>query len=242
VSLDILPLLVELTTAGQIYARSYRGQSSEALVQQALAGKAGQAVTTKEELNGLFRSDAAFSTLATKRFIRLVDTINGPHTICPIAFLDGDLSREHPYLRIQLIIVTHTSQPNATTQCLLMRFETPEGNDPAGVGMHDYYHSQLCTELRIDGSTAAVKIPQCITWNAVSCPAWPVDASTPLHLLACVVFALYGKADGMRILRNAYRKRLDSLISDMHFAFPAKAVITQPSKRASKKKSRRKRR
>ena len=47
-------------------------------MQQALAGKAGQAVTTEVELSDIFRSDAAFSTLATKRFIRLEDTIEGP--------------------------------------------------------------------------------------------------------------------------------------------------------------------
>ena len=118
--------------------------------------------------------------------------------------------------------MAHTPQPGDITQCLLMRFETPEGHDPAGEGKHDYYHSQLCTELRIDRSTATVGIPECIAWGAVSCPAWPVDASTPLQLLACVIFALYGKADGMRILRKVYGRSLDNLIEDMHFAFPAK--------------------
>jgi hypothetical protein len=243
VSADILPLLVELTTAGQTYAQSYRGQTSEARVQRALAGKAGQAVTTEAELSGIFRSDAAFSTLATKRFLRLADTVEGSRTICPIAFVDGDLSRQHPYLRVQLIIVAHTSQPEDAAQCLLMRFETPEGEDPAGEGKHDFYHSQLCTELRIDRSAATVSIPECIKWGAVSCPAWPIDASTPLQLLACIVFALYGKVDGMRILRKVYGDHLDNLIEDMHFAFPAKtAALVRVPKRTAKRNARRGRR
>jgi hypothetical protein len=61
--------------------------------------------------------------------------------------------------------------------------------------------------------------------------------STPLQLLMCVVFALYGKAEGVRILRKAYGNSLDELINDMHFAFPAKAAISQPPKSATKKKS-----
>jgi hypothetical protein len=154
-------------------------------------------------------------------------------------YLDGDFSGQHPYLRVQLIVVAHTSQSGNAPQCLLMRFETPEGKDPAGNGKHDYYHSQLCTELRIDRSAASFIIPERIMWGAVSCPAWPVDASTPLQLLACVVFSLYGKLDGMRILRKVYGASLDALIEDMHFVFPAQ----QPApKQRSKSKPPRKRR
>jgi hypothetical protein len=242
VSANILPLLVELTTTGQTYTRSNRGLESEAQVQETLAGKAGQAVTTEAELKAIFKSDTPFSTLTTKRFIRFVDTNDGPNTICPIAFLDGDFSGGHPYLRIQLVIVTHSSQPGNAAQCLVMRFETPEGNDPASQGKHGYYHSQLCTELRLDRSTAGFSIPQCISWSAVSCPAWPIDASTPLQLLACVVFALYGKVDGMRTLRNAYGKDLDGLMAEMHFVFPSPlSKFDRASKRVRRTKAKKKR-
>lgn len=238
-SVDILPLLTELTVAGQAYAQSIRGKTSEARVHETLAGKAGQAVTSEAELKTLFRNDGAFSTLATRRFIRLPDTRDGPNVICPIVFLDGDLSTQHPYLRVQLVIVTHSPHDNTAPQCLLIRFETPENGNPAGTGMHDYYHSQLCQELRVDRSTKTFPIPSSIAWGALSCPAWPIDASTPLELLTCVIFALYGKADGLRILRSAYGNRLDELIADMHFVIPGKAIATAPQKKPSASRKRR---
>lgn len=245
-SVDLLPLLRELTIAGLAFTQSNRGQTSEARVHAVLAGQAGQAVTTEAELSGLFKSNGAFSTLTTKRFIRLVDTNDGSNTICPIAFVDGDLSGKHPYLRIQLVLITYTAQQNTASQCLLIRFETPEGGDPAGTGMHDYYHSQLCAELRIDRSPKTFGISKSIAWGAASCPAWPIDASTPLQLLTCVVFALYGKTEGARILRKAYANSFDELIEEMHFTFPAKVAVPQlPSPTAAKskkKKPRRKRR
>ncbi|MCA1469628.1 hypothetical protein I6F09_17170 [Bradyrhizobium sp. IC3195] len=231
-STDILPLLAELIEAGQIYAQSNRGQLSEARLYQALAGAAGQAFSTVDELKSAFRSDAAFSTVATKRFIRLADTSDGAHAICPVIFLDGDLSKNHPYLRIQLIIVTHSLQADVQPQCLLMRFETPEGMDPEGQGKHDYYHSQLCTELRVDSSGRTLTVPKCVQWSAASCPAWPVDAGTPFQLLACVVFALYGKFDGVRILRKAYGKSLDALIEEMHFVFAKPQASMKSARRA----------
>jgi hypothetical protein len=207
-------------------------------MQNALAGQAGIAFANPGELNDLIKSDAEFSTVKTRRYIRLEDTKEGQRTICPIVYLDGDFSRKHPRLCLQLIIITHTELQDDQAECLLLRFETPEGSDPAGTGKHDYYHSQLCTDLRIDGPSNTVNVPGCVSWRAVSCPAWPIDAKTPLHLLACVVFALYGKANGMRILRGAYGDSLDKLIADMHFSFPSPSV--RPS-RARTRQARKKR-
>jgi hypothetical protein len=238
VSTDILPLLIELANAGQVSAQSNRGLSSEAQVQQAIGGSAGQALTTKAELGSMVKYDAAFSTLTTRRFIRLPDISKGKLTISPMAFLDGDLSQEHPYLRVQLVIVTHSRETGIPPQCLIMRFETPETNgDPEGAGEHDYYHSQLCTELRIDRSTRTFKIPQCIAWSATSCPAWPVDASTPLQLLACVVLALYGKVDGTRWLRNVYGNQTADIIRDMHLRLPAPSEPVAGRRRRTKSKA-----
>jgi hypothetical protein len=221
---DIIPLLATLATAGQNHVQTNAGQTSEARMQQALAGQAGQAVTDPKELNSLININTKFSTLKTRKYIRLADTNQGQRTICPIAYLDGDFSGDHPRLCVQLIIVTHTALPGDKSECILMRFETPEGKDPAGTGKHDFYHSQLCTELRIDGPGNTFSIPNCISWSALSCPAWPMDATTPLHLLCCVIFSLYGKREGVRILRTAYGDDLDNLIKGMHFSFSSPAA------------------
>lgn len=234
-STDILPLLLELATAGRSQAQTIGGQASEARVQEILRGTAGTAFTTETELKAVFEPTGPFSTLTNKRFIRLADIAKGSQIICPMVFLDGDFSTEHPRLRVQLIVVSLTRQTNGETQCLIIRFETPEGSDPAGQGDHDFYHSQLCTELRTDTSTRTFQIPSCMSWTAVSCPAWPVDASTPFQLLACLVFALYGKAEGMLTLRRAYGSGLDDLISNMHFAFPPTDVPARRRKAKKKK-------
>jgi hypothetical protein len=239
VSTEILPLLLELNTAGRSQGLTLRGQASEARVQEILQGTAGTAFTAETELKAVFKFDGPFSTLTNRRFIRLADIRKGPRTICPMAFLDGDFSKGHPRLRIQLIIVSLTPQGNEKPQCLIMRFETPEGSDPAGQGEHDYYHSQLCTELRVDSSTKTFRIPNCMAWNAVSCPAWPVDASTPFQLLACLVFSLYGKVEGMLTLRRAYRSGLDELMDRMHFAFPPMSApaLGRKAKKTNRKSS-----
>jgi hypothetical protein len=173
-------------------------------MQNALAGKAGVAVTNPDDLDRIIIASGEFSTLKSRRFIRLVDTSEGQLTICPLVYLDGNFSKKHPRLRIQLVIVTYTQSVGDKPECLLLRFETPEGADPAGIGKHDYYHSQICTYFQIDGPTNTLELPNPMLWRAQSCPAWPMDAKTPIHLLVCVVFALYGKADGVRILREAY--------------------------------------
>jgi hypothetical protein len=232
---DILPLLETLTTAGQIHIQTNAGQTSESRMQQALGGQAGLPVTNAQELNSLIKINAKFSTLKTRKYIRLADTNEGQRTICPIAYLDGDLSGKHPRLCIQLIIVTYMSLPGDTSECILMRFETPEGNDPAGTGKHDYYHSQLCTELRIDGPGNTFTVPNCVSWSALSCPAWPMDATTPLHLLCCVIFALYGKNVGVRILRTAYGDDLEKLIKGMHLLFSSPAAPRPAIRKVGKK-------
>jgi hypothetical protein len=62
-----------------------------------------------------------------------------------------------------------------------------------------------------------------------------MDAKTPLHLLVCVVFALYGKAEGSQILQTAYGSDSRKVMDGMHFAFPH-PVTTPPGQMAKKRK------
>jgi hypothetical protein len=128
--------------------------------------------TNPDDLDKIIMANGKFSTLTTRRFIRFADTNVKQRTICPIAYLDGDLSKKHPRLRIQLVIITHTQSPEDKPECLLLRFETPEGADPAVIGKHDYYHSQICTHFQIDGPNNTFTIPIRMMWRAHSCPAW----------------------------------------------------------------------
>jgi len=237
VAADILPLLSTLTESGQAYVLSAEGLPLEARVQRILQGQAGNPVASAEELGKLIKDNTKFSTVKSKRFIRLRDTREGPRILSPLIYLDGDLSKTHPRLSVQMIIVAHT---DSDAGCLLLRFETPEGGDPMGEGKHDFYHSQLCTFLRTDGPNDIFSIPNSMLWSAESCPAWPMDAKKPVHLLACVLFALYGKPEGVRLLKDAYGDTFGDQIVGMHFSFPSlfssKSVPTPKQPRIARKK------
>jgi len=225
----IIPLLETLRSSGDVFVKSLEGTKSEARLHGALANQAGKPLATPEELASLFKSGSKFSTVKGRRFIRLRDTEDARRIMSPLIYLDGDLSEIHPSLRIQLLIVSYEKQANSGHQCLLLRFETPEGLNPAGQGKHDYYHSQLCTSFYIDGPNDTFSFEKCISWQALSCPAWPLDARTPAHLLACLVFALYGKTEGYRTLQQAFGRSVRGHIEDMHFVFEAPSL-----KKASK--------
>jgi hypothetical protein len=237
-SADIVPLLETLRIAGLSFLETNAGQSSEARLQGMLANQAGTALTKKGDLTALIKDDGHFSTAELRRYIRLADTNDGNRAISPIIYVDGDFSRKYPLFRVQLIVVTGTNIPEDTAQCLLLRFETPEGDDPSGSGKHDYYHSQLCTSFRITGPDNAIAVPDSLSWLALSCPAWPLDAKTPVHLLACVIFALYGKSDGVRLLQQAYGDKLEASMEGMHFAFG----LQGPSRRRAQERSQKRRR
>lgn len=232
---DIIPILETLRTAGLSFVESNAGQKSENILHSVLANQVGTALTKHEDLADLINDSVEFSTSENRRFIRLADAGDGNRAISPLIYLDGDFSKKFPRFRIQLVVVTHSQRANDKPQCLLLRFETPEGTDPSGSGKHDYYHSQLCTNLRISGPNNTFSVPESISWLALSCPAWPLDAQTPVHLLACMIFAIYGKAEGIRMLRLAYKDELAKHLDGMHFLFGRPVAQASRKKKLSRK-------
>ena len=238
---DVIPLLETLLTDGVSFSQSSRGYPSDQRLYQALGAQVGGPMMKQEDLTALIKGDTSFSTAAHGRFIRLEDTNDGSRSISPLIYVDGDFRETHPRFCIQLVVVTHSTAGDKP-QCLLLRFETPEGKDPSGHGKHDYYHSQLCKDLRSGGPNDTIAVPDSISWLTLSCPAWPLDAKSPIHLLACVVFSLYGKLEGARILRKAYGDKFAERLSGMHFMFEvapppfAARKTTQPRKSRSRKK------
>jgi hypothetical protein len=69
-----------------------------------------------------------------------------------------------------------------------VRFESPEGSAAGtGFGVHNYYHAQLCRDLRPHHDRATL-----IDWLPVTQPAFPLDAVDDESLLAAMLIALYG--------------------------------------------------
>ena len=163
----LIQLLETLRASGDTFVRSLEGTKSEARLQKALANQAGTSLATPEELASLFKSGSRFSTVKGKRFIRLRDTEDAQRVMSPLVYLDGDFSSDHPSLRIQLLIASYEKQSDNDLQCMLLRFETPEGLNPAGQGKHDYYHSQLCTSFYIDGPNNTFSFANCMQWQAL---------------------------------------------------------------------------
>jgi hypothetical protein len=236
---DIIPLLETLRIEGVAFIQTAAGQRSEQALYSAVESNAGTALTNSSDLIELIRIDAKFSTVEQKRYIRLPDTTDAHRKISPLVYLDGDLSKPHPHLSVQVVMVTHSSVSDEKSQCLLLRFETPEGLDPSGAGEHDYYHSQLCMEVRVTGPGSTMRFPRSIAWAPLSYPAWPLDAKTPIHLMACIIFSLYGKGEGARILKQAYGDAFAECLEGMHFAFAGKVATKKSRVRKSGRKKRR---
>jgi hypothetical protein len=230
-----MPLLEVLRTAGISFIQSKSAVSSEARLYNILRGQVGTAVVKQEDLATIVKMDASFSMAAQGRYIRLHDTSDGRRSVSPLIYLDGDFSQAHPRLCVQLILATHDADGSAP-ECLLLRFESPEGADRAGKGKHDYYHSQLCKDLRKTGPNDTFSVPNSIFWSVPSCPAWPLDAQTPTHLLACLIYSLYGKVDGASILRRAYGDNFAQRLSGMHFLFAPIAVLPNNRRRSGRRR------
>jgi hypothetical protein len=62
-----------------------------------------------------------------------------------------------------------------------------------------------------------------------------MDATSPVDLLACVIFALYGKVDGARIIRQAYGDKFSERLSGMHFVFEPVPTARSRTKRRKAK-------
>jgi hypothetical protein len=239
VSNDIIPLLETLRAEGLAFIETEAGQRSEQALYSVVESNAGTALTKSQDLVKLIRHDARFSTVEQKRYIRLPDTTDAHRKISPLVYLDGDFSRPHPHLSVQLVVVAHSNLANEQSQCLVLRFETPAGLDPAGTGDHDYYHSQLCVDVRVTGPGNTMSFPGSIAWRPLSCPTWPLDAKTPAHLMACIIFSLYGKGEGARMLRQAYGGAFAQRLEGMHFAFAEDEAAKKKRARRVRRKKRR---
>jgi hypothetical protein len=236
---DLVPVLVSLFNKSETFRQTRRGIESENVVQSALENRAGAAFGRVEDIKRLFIGQKKFSTTEPPRYLRLPDIEEGGDRVTPLVYLDGELSDTKPFLSLQVALIVHSKVAGAVSKKFAMRFETPEGSE----SRHDYYHSQLCNQLRRGGvANSALDLGLDIDWFPISHPAWPVDAGSPSELLACLVFALYGKRVGSDIIREAGeisgRDIFSELLGNMRANFRSETSAGSPTKKFGRKAKR----
>lgn len=84
-----------------------------------------------------------------------------------------------------------------------IRFESPEScfssSDPgSNLGRHDFFHAQLCKEVKVASGTIPLKAPQ---WLPETQPSFPMKAESALDLFVAALLTLYG----MEKLRDMWK-------------------------------------
>jgi hypothetical protein len=93
--------------------------------------------------------------------------------------LKCDFGRNIPEIRCRLELFLFND--NLEIQSLGYRFESPEGQNIGGAGVHHFYHIQLIRTL-----------PSTLDWLPETQPAFPIDADDPVKLLLGLLISLYG--------------------------------------------------
>ncbi|MBL8207562.1 MAG: hypothetical protein JNM09_25240 [Blastocatellia bacterium] len=115
----------------------------------------------------------------------------------PMVHLKFDFSRNLPEIRIRLGLFL--KQSNGEQNSFGLRYESPEGTDAEGKGIHHYYHVQLIRGFKKDKDFT---IYQCPTWLPVTQPALPLPANDSVSLLLCFISSLYGMTELQRLLQS----------------------------------------
>jgi len=104
--------------------------------------------------------------------------------------------------RLELFLLTDSTE----LQSLGYRFESPEGQNDEGTGVHHYYHIQI---IQPPTSISGVE------WLPETQPAFPINADDPVKLMLSLLISLYGLNYLSTILRDANIKDLDKYIKDI---------------------------
>lgn len=164
-------------------------------------GLAAEAINNADELEAYLPSedkvDAAFPT---HRYFYLAP-ITERLVMLPRIHLKCDFGRNIPEIRCRLELFLLND--DLDIQSLGYRFESPEGLNDHGAGIHHYYHIQM-----IQPPTSLVEID----WLPVTQPAFPINADDPVKLILILLVSLYGLDYLWKILRECNIWGLDDYI------------------------------
>jgi hypothetical protein len=157
--------------------------------------------TSITELNVNLPSETNVSASFGNRFFCL-KPVTEHRIMVPRIHLKCDFGRNIPEVRCRLELFL--LNVNAEIRSLGYRYESPEGKNIQGGGVHHYYHIQL-TKPPISN----------VDWLPETQPAFPVDADGPVKLILSVLISLYGLNYLGTILRDANIPDLDKHIKSI---------------------------
>jgi hypothetical protein len=126
----------------------------------------------------------------TRKFLYLRSPARGD-AVLPVLTACFDFDRSLPEVRLQTaLFALQSSSPAA----IGVRYETPEG-----IGLHSYFHAQPFKAF-----AKGPPLPSAPPWLPTSTPTIPLDASTPVQLLVCLVASLYGYTDTAQLVGDVW--------------------------------------
>ncbi len=150
-----------------------------------------QTLRSFEELETLLPSEEVVCGGFGGRYLYLNPVIEG-RLMVPRIQINYDFGRNIPEIRCRLEMFLIDKDDESPLKSLGCRFESPEGQNDQGKGIHHYYHIQI-----IQPPTSN------ITWLPVNQPAFPLNADNPVKLLLCVLVSLYGLGYMDEVIGNA---------------------------------------
>lgn len=159
---------------------------------------------TDNELDAYLPSeDNVDTSFPDSRFIYLSPIITS-RLMVPRIHLKCDFGRNIPEIRCRLELYLLTD--DVGIRSIGYRFESPEGQNDHGNGIHHYYHIQI-----IQPPTSR------IDWLPVHQPAFPLNIDDPVKLLLGLLISLYGLNYLSTILRDANIWKLDDYIKTLPY-------------------------
>jgi hypothetical protein len=125
-------------------------------------------------------------------------------SLVPLMSLKLLFNRQVSQLKICVLFLS--MDENKPKYHIGFRLECPESQNqgqenPEPIGVHDFYHAQLITEL--DG--APIQGPE---WLPVSQPSFPLVANCPVTLFLCLLLSIYGKKRYISFIINTQSQKI----------------------------------
>lgn len=164
----------------------------------------GSSFSTDRDLAAYLPSEEKVKNRFNDTRYMCLDPMYHGQVMIPRIHLHCDFGRNLPEIRIrlELLLMDNHGIPNS----LGYRFESPEGLDDLGKGLHHYYHAQLIQSP-----------PNNIDWLPEKQPAFPLYAKSPVGLFLNLLTSLYGLDYIGRILRDADIFSLDTYIEQLGY-------------------------
>jgi hypothetical protein len=151
------------------------------------------------ELEAYLPSEEKVDASFPKNRYLCLSPVTESRIMIPRITLKCDFGKNIPEIRCRLELFLLAN--DTTLQSLGYRFESPEGKNDQGAGVHHYYHIQI-----IQPPTSR------LDWLPDTQPAFPINADNPVKLILSLLISLYGRGYLGTILKESRIKGLEEYV------------------------------